>query len=169
MSAEAAVQARVGRSYTQARRYPWVLGRIGDWTVPFGPYTPAQIVVAVVGAFVLIKTFSWWSFLGPVPVVVWAVAIWAVRGVQIGGRSPFNAAAGLVELALQPSRGRIHGRAVRESRSRVLYGGFALEEVEEAGEGTPLRAPKAHAGGVPGPAPTTLQSLLRQGPGRRGW
>ncbi|MFD5421837.1 hypothetical protein ACFWJT_27900 [Streptomyces sp. NPDC127069] len=35
-----------------------MLGKLGDWTPPFGPYTPAQLVVLGGGAFVLIKTFD---------------------------------------------------------------------------------------------------------------
>lgn len=127
-----APSGRVGRSYTQARRFPWVLGRIGDWTLPVGPYTPAQLVVGVGGAYVLIKTFAWWSFLGPVPVVAWGAAIWAVRGARIGGRTPGAAAVGVVEFALQPSGGRIRGRAVRMPHGHLLYGGVTIDEVPGA-------------------------------------
>ncbi|SEB98625.1 hypothetical protein SAMN05216532_0109 [Streptomyces sp. 2231.1] len=62
-----AAAARVGRFYTSVRRHPWVLGKVADWHIPLGPYTPAQITVAVGGGFFLVKTISWWSWLGPLP------------------------------------------------------------------------------------------------------
>ncbi len=88
MSANVTASPRLVRSYTAARRYPWVLGKLGDWVVWFGPYTPAQLVVLGGGALLLIKTFAWWSWLGPVPVVMWLVSVWAVRGAKVAGRSP---------------------------------------------------------------------------------
>lgn len=69
MSAAAAA-GRTGRFYTAARRHPWVLGKVADWKIPLGPYTPAQIAVAVGGGFLLIKTIGWWSWMGPFPIGV---------------------------------------------------------------------------------------------------
>lgn len=63
-----AAAARVGRFYTAARRHPWVLGKVADWKIPLGPYTPAQIAVAVGGGFLLIKTICWWSWMGICPI-----------------------------------------------------------------------------------------------------
>ncbi|MFD8078242.1 hypothetical protein ACFV3E_36945 [Streptomyces sp. NPDC059718] len=123
----AAERAQVARVYTSARRHPWVLGKLGDFTLPFGPYTPAQLVVMVGGALVLIKTFAWWSWLGPLPVALWGAAIWAVRGAKIGGRSPFAAAAGWLTLALRHPAGRIGGRAARDRRPNRLTGAFVIE------------------------------------------
>ncbi|MET9879270.1 hypothetical protein ABZZ36_32280 [Actinacidiphila glaucinigra] len=120
-------QARVARVYTSARRHPWVLGKLGDWTLPFGPYTPAQLMVMTGGAMVLIKTFSWWSWLGPLPVAGWGLSIWAVRGAKIGGRSPFAAAMGWLTLAALHPAGRIGGRAARDRRPRLLAGPFVIE------------------------------------------
>lgn len=118
---------RVARVYTAARRHPWVLGRLGDWVVPFGPYTPAQLVVAGGGALLLIKTFDWWSWLGPIPVALWGAAVWAVRGAKISERSPFTAAWGWILLLAQPAAGRIAGRTARDRRPTSLYGWFVIE------------------------------------------
>ncbi|MDX3075902.1 hypothetical protein [Streptomyces sp. MI02-7b] len=118
---------RVARVYTSARRHPWVLGKLGDFTLPFGPYTPAQLMVMAGGALVLIRTFSWWSWLGPLPVVAWGVAIWAARGTKIAGRSPMAAAVGWVMLMAAPGAGRIGGRAVRDRRPRTFHGAFVIE------------------------------------------
>ncbi|MCW8384102.1 hypothetical protein [Streptomyces justiciae] len=128
MSAAGGVSApRVGRYYTAARRHPWVLGKVADWKIPLGPYTPAQLAVAVGGGFVLFKTVHWWSWLGPVPVVVWLLAVWAVRRQKIRGRAPLPAALGLVLLGCQPQGGRIGGRAARDRQPRTLTGGFTIE------------------------------------------
>ncbi|MGW1037401.1 hypothetical protein ACWD4Z_35070 [Streptomyces antibioticus] len=123
-----AAAGRVGRFYTSARRHPWVLGKVADWKIPLGPYTPAQIAVAVVGGFLLIKTIGWWSWMGPVPLVGWLLAIWTVRRPKIRGRAPMQAALGWVLLGWQPQGGRIGGRAARDRAPHPLLGGFTIEE-----------------------------------------
>ncbi|MET7899871.1 hypothetical protein [Streptomyces mirabilis] len=138
----AAATGRVGRFYTAARRHPWVLGKVADWKIPLGPYTPAQIAVAVGGGFLLVKTISSWSWMGPVPVVTWVLAIWAVRRQKIRGRAPMQAALGWVLLGWQPRGGRIGGRAARDRAPRALLGGFTLEEaLAPAVAAAPARAP----------------------------
>jgi len=123
----AAAPARVGRFYTTARRHPWVLGKVADWRIPLGPYTPAQIAVAVLGGFLLVKTIAWWSWMGPVPIVAWLLAIWAVRRPKIRGRAPMQAALGWLLLGGQPRGGRIGGHAARDRASHPLLGGFTIE------------------------------------------
>ncbi|MCX4993357.1 hypothetical protein [Streptomyces sp. NBC_00568] len=124
----AAAAGRVGRFYTSARRHPWVLGKVADWKIPLGPYTPAQIAVAVGGGFLLIKTIRWWSWMGPVPIVAWLLAVWAVRRPKIGGRAPVQAALGWMLLGWQPRGGRIGGHAARDRAPRPLLGGFTIED-----------------------------------------
>jgi hypothetical protein len=136
----AAATARVGRFYTSARRHPWVLGKVADWKIPLGPYTPTQIAVAVGGGFLLIKTIPWWSWMGPVPIVAWVLAIWTVRRPKIKGRAPLQAALGWVSLAWQPPGGRIGGRAARDRTARALLGGFTVEE-DPAPSSSPVAAP----------------------------
>lgn len=126
MNASAA-DGRVGRFYTAARRHPWVLGKVADWKIPLGPYTPAQIAVAVGGCFVLIKTISWWSWMGPVPLAAWLLSIWVVRRPTVRGRAPMKAALGWLLLGWQPRGGRIGGRAARDRAARPLLGGFTIE------------------------------------------
>ncbi|MGW7671479.1 hypothetical protein ACWGJX_30800 [Streptomyces sp. NPDC054775] len=131
--------ARVGRFYTSARRHPWVLGKVADWKIPLGPYTPAQIAVAVVGGFVLVKTIGWWSWMGPVPIIPWLLAIWTVRRPKIRGRAPLQAALGWALLGWQPRGGRIGGRAARDRTPRPLFGTFTIE-------GDPMTGPAPQAG-----------------------
>ncbi|MGW7208454.1 hypothetical protein [Streptomyces sp. NPDC054837] len=133
--------ARVGRFYTAARRHPWVLGKVADWKIPLGPYTPAQIAVAVVGGFLLVKTISWWSVLGPVPVAAWLLAIWVVRRPRIRGRAPLPAALGWVLLGWQPRGGRIGGRAARDRAARPLLGGFTIEDTPSGARSAPPSCP----------------------------
>ncbi|PWJ02570.1 hypothetical protein DKG34_37850 [Streptomyces sp. NWU49] len=156
-----ATAARVGRFYTAARRHPWVLGKVADWKIPLGPYTPAQIAVAVGGGFLLIKTMGWWSWMGPIPLIAWALAIWAVRRPKIGGRAPMQAAVGWVLLSRQPRGGRIGGRAARDRAPQPLLGGFTLE-----GEPTSrpaAQAPPSRAARPPAPRPAAGHpSVLRR-------
>ncbi|WHM35050.1 hypothetical protein OH540_35420 [Streptomyces sp. BPPL-273] len=129
----AAATSRVGRFYTTARRHPWVLGKVAEWKIPLGPYTPAQIAVLVGGGFLLIKTISWWSWMGPVPVVAWVLAVWAVRRPKVKGRAPLQAALGWLLLAWQPQGGRTGGRAARDHTARPVLGGFTLKGACPAG------------------------------------
>ncbi|MEV7177837.1 hypothetical protein [Kitasatospora sp. NPDC093679] len=129
-----AARPRIGRSYTRARRHPWVLGKLGDWRIPMGPYTPPQLAVASIGAFALIKTFTWWApVLGPLPVVAWGFAIWAARHSRIGGRSPFLVVLDALSLATAPRAGRMAGRAVRPMRPVVMSGSFFIEDTAGPG------------------------------------
>ncbi|MFF3214139.1 hypothetical protein ACFYYB_26120 [Streptomyces sp. NPDC002886] len=121
----------MARVYTSARRHPWVLGKLGDWTVPFGPYTPAQLVVLGGGAFTLIKTYAWWSWAGPVPVLLWVGLVWAVRGAQIAGQNPFTALLGVVTLLMQHPAGRIGGRVARDRQPSYLRGLLVIEPAPE--------------------------------------
>ncbi|MFF7987118.1 hypothetical protein ACFZDK_49960 [Streptomyces sp. NPDC007901] len=150
-----AAAARVGRYYTAARRHPWVLGKVADWKIPLGPYTPAQIALAVGGGFLLIKTIGWWTWMGPLPIVAWLLAIWAVRRPKIRGRAPLQAALGWVLLGWQPRGGRIGGRAARDRAPRPLLGGFTIEGAPVPGpaaEATLARRP-AHRAPLKPPAP----------------
>ncbi|MBQ0850247.1 hypothetical protein J8N05_18820 [Streptomyces sp. BH-SS-21] len=140
---------RVGRFYTAARRHPWVLGKVADWKIPLGPYTPAQITLAVGGGFLLVKTAGWWSWMGPVPIVAWLLAIWTVRRPTVRGRAPVKVLWGWLLLAWQPRGGRIGGRAARDRAPRPLLGGFTIEEAPGP---RPASRPRAVQGAGPAPA-----------------
>ncbi|GAA5079186.1 hypothetical protein [Streptomyces similanensis] len=159
-----ATAVRVGRFYTAARRHPWVLGKVADWRIPLGPYTPAQIALAIGGGFLLVKTIGWWSWMGPVPLVAWVLAIWAVRRPKIRGRAPMQAAVGWVLLGWQPQGGRIGGRAARDRAARPLLGGFTVEGAPAPTVTTRKAAPLArrqrHRASLP--RPTTGDAPARQ-------
>ncbi|MFE3124344.1 hypothetical protein ACFXHD_13095 [Streptomyces hydrogenans] len=123
----AAPAARVGRNYTKARTHPWVLGKLGDFVLWFGPYNAGQLVIAAVGVMVLIKTYSWWSGLGPIPVFALGVLVWAARAQRIGGRAPLWVLHGLLRRAMQPKTGRIGGRTARPAKTRSLAGTVLIE------------------------------------------
>ncbi|MGW5548564.1 hypothetical protein, partial [Streptomyces sp. NPDC003998] len=163
-----AAAARGGRFYTAARRHPWVLGKVADWKIPLGPYTPAQIALAVGGGFLLVKTVSWWSWMGPVPIVAWILAIWVVRRPKIAGRTPMQAAWGWVLLVWQPRGGRIGGRAARDRTARWLLGGFTLEGAPPPGgpaaKATPSRAARQGAPRMPHTRPAADHSSVRRRP-----
>jgi hypothetical protein len=154
----AAAAGRVGRFYTSARRHPWVLGKVADWKIPLGPYTPAQIAVAVVGGFLLVKTISWWSMLGPIPIAAWLMAIWAVRRPKIRGRAPMQAALGWVLLVWQPQRGRIGGRAARDRAPHPLLGGFTIEDTLTPAPAAPPSRPAQRHTSRPQPNPAAART-----------
>jgi len=132
-------QLVIARSYTQARRHPWVLGKLGEWVLPLGPYTPAQLVVAGVGVWALITTYGlWWPVLGPVPLVGLGVAVWAVRAARIGGRVPTAALWGVTAALAQPRAGRIGGRTARDRPPAQLLSGFYVTDTA-SGASVPVR------------------------------
>ncbi|MFC8295587.1 hypothetical protein ACFUJ0_14225 [Streptomyces sp. NPDC057242] len=178
---------RVGRTYTRARAFPWVLGKIGDFVLWLGPYNAPQLIIAAAGTLLLINTFSWWAGpLGPVPVAVLGVAVWAARAQRIAGRAPLWIAYGVLQRALQPATGRIGGRTARPPRPRVLTGTVLIEHTTAPAARPPVAAavpapspanprprplprplprPRPSAGaGSGGPAPTPLQQMLRERP-----
>ncbi|MFH8737592.1 hypothetical protein [Streptomyces sp. NPDC017964] len=124
----AAEPVRTVRFYTSARRLPWVIGKFADWKIPFGPFNAVQIGVMSIGGLVLVRTASyWWSLLGPVPVVLWAAAIFVCRRHKVAGRTPVGAALGVGARLVQPTGGRIGGRAARDRRAQILTGTFTLQ------------------------------------------
>ncbi|MFK0223707.1 hypothetical protein ACIQWN_36670 [Streptomyces vinaceus] len=123
-----------------------MLGKLGDWVLWFGPYTPAQLVVLGGGALLLIKTFAWWSWAGPVPVVLWLVSVWVVRGAQIAGQNPFTALVGAVAVLTRHPAGRISGRVARDRRPSRFGGCFVIEPAS-APVSAPLPVPAAAAVG----------------------
>jgi hypothetical protein len=128
---------REGRCYTRARRFPWVIGQIQGWTIPFGPYTATQLGVLLGGLWLVVQTFGVWSQLGPFSLLVLAMpplATWAVRHARIDGRSPFRAACGLALLLAEPGCGRIHGRLARPPRPVMLTGAVRVAHLPQAAE-----------------------------------
>ena len=96
----AAVETQIARSYTRARRHPWVLGKLGEIRLWLGPYSRPQLVVGGVGLLVLGKTISWWwPIFGPLPIAALGVAVWGARCARIGGRVPEAAVWGWILLA----------------------------------------------------------------------
>lgn len=147
--------SQVGRSYTRARKFPWVVGKIQGWQIPFGPYTAVQLGVLVVGVWLLVQTFPLWSQLGPLSLIVVALppaATWAVRHAKIDGRTPLRALAGYLALLAEPAQGRIRGRDARDPRPSRLTGKIRLAALPAEATAT---APEACAA-----RPATDLSLL---------
>lgn len=114
------------RTYTHARRFPLVIGKIGGYALPT-PLTPAQVVVLVGTAAAEVFTRHHWAVLpGPADLVVAMIVpvtlAWAVRHATFEGRSPLRFAVGLMSYAARPRRGLRDGRPVpvdRPSRLRL--------------------------------------------------
>lgn len=109
------------RSYTYARRYPLVIGKIGGWYPWWGPASIPQYAVGVAALLVLVQTRGLWAqFSGPVNLLV-AIAVplllaWSVRRLRIERRPPLRSLAGLASYWLAPRHGTVHGRSHRPPR-----------------------------------------------------
>lgn len=105
-------------SYTHARRFPLVIGRIGGWSLPT-PLTPLQAAVLLGLAMLELATARWWAVLpGAADLVVAmllpALAAWAVRHPMVEGRRPSAVARGALTYLLRPRCGtRPGGRRTR--------------------------------------------------------
>ncbi len=108
------------RTYTHARRFPMVIGKIGGYPLPT-PLTPAQAVVLVGTVAAELSTRHLWArFPGGLDMVVAMVLplglAWAVRHATVEGRSPLRFAMGVLAYVTRPRRGVRGGRPVGVQR-----------------------------------------------------
>ncbi|WP_159942557.1 MULTISPECIES: TcpE family conjugal transfer membrane protein [unclassified Nocardiopsis] len=154
----------VGRSYTRARRHPWVIGRIQGWTLPLGPFSATQLGVLVISLWLLLQTAPMWTRLGPfalVPLIIPFIATWAVRHAQIEGRAPLRALGGYLALYTAPRRGTLHGRPIPTPDPVRLSGVITIQPTPDnhanpTDEQDVSEAPQW----APRPRATTLRDLL---------
>ncbi|MGI9018772.1 MAG: TcpE family conjugal transfer membrane protein [Euzebya sp.] len=108
------------RTYTHARRFPLVIGKVGGYALPT-PLTPAQVVV-LLGTITaeLVTRHHWAVFPGPSDLVVAMILpvalAWAVRHATVEGRTPLRFAVGVLCYLIRPRRGLRGGRPVTADR-----------------------------------------------------
>ena len=112
------------RSYTHARRYPWVIGKIGGWHLPT-QLSLLQLAAMGIGLVVVVHTRGLWAHLPRAANLLIEIAVpgacgWATRHVRLEGRTPFRALAGLAAYLATPRLGRVQGRPLREAPGRSL-------------------------------------------------
>lgn len=108
-------QRLVCRSYTYARRFPLVIGKLGGWSPLWGPASISQYVVGVATAVVLFQSRGLWAHLGAAGNLTVAVCLpfllaWMVRRVRVEGRDPLRALVGVACYAFAPRHGVVRGR-----------------------------------------------------------
>ena len=128
------------RTYTYARRYPLVIGKIGGATL-WWPMSLLQMGVLVASVVLLFHTRALWAHLGTlgnltVGVGLPAALAWMVRYMRIEGRPPLRSLVGALGYAFAPRHGLLHGRPAAASRPSPLIGARifidALHDTEEA-------------------------------------
>ncbi|MFV2198876.1 TcpE family conjugal transfer membrane protein [Nocardiopsis sp. LOL_012] len=159
----------LGRSYTKARRYPWMIGKIQGWTLPLGPFTGLQIGVLVTSLWLLVQTAHLWAGLGPLavlPLCLPVAATWAVRHAHIEGRPPLRALAGYLALLTAPRQGTIGGRPATALTPRPtrLTGALTIEPATTPEPAPEQPSPDPGLRAAPRPRPTTLRDLLTPAP-----
>lgn len=116
----------VVRFYTLARKIPFLLGKLGDWVLPGGPYTLAQGGAFIGVAFIGQKTMPLWaSNMAPIvawiPVLIVAVACALAAGrIPLKGRNPLMILWGVIGYADAPAWGRQAGSTVGLKRTRTV-------------------------------------------------
>jgi hypothetical protein len=112
-------------SYTYARRFPLVIGKLGGWSPLWGPASISQYAVGVTAALTLFHSRGLWAHLGPlgnltVGVLLPFLLAWMVRRVRIEGRDPLRALVGLANYAFAPRHGVVRGRPAPRPRPHRL-------------------------------------------------
>lgn len=119
-------QQVVVRFYTQARKIPFLLGKVGDWKIWGGPYTLTQAVVFIGVAYAGKLTMPFWAT-GWIPILAWipilivaaAAAIGAGR-VPLKGRNPLLILLGVIGYFDAPSWGTQGGNDVALKKTRRI-------------------------------------------------
>jgi hypothetical protein len=96
----------VYHSYTQALRYPVIIGHVAGWRLPWA-LSASQLGAMAAVTGLLLVTRPVWAHLGSVGnlavfTVALAGAAWAVRHWRVEGRSPFLFAAGVATVLVSP-------------------------------------------------------------------
>jgi len=108
-----------GRNWTEARRFPLVLGKIGRWVMPF-TVTLYQLGTFIGASIVLLVTRPLWA-VGPGLVNLAAILgipvglAWTSRYFRLEGRGPISAIIGYASYALSPKRGLYKGKPYRQA------------------------------------------------------
>ncbi|MGI8873360.1 MAG: TcpE family conjugal transfer membrane protein [Egibacteraceae bacterium] len=128
------------RTYTYARRYPLVIGKIGGATL-WWPMSVLQMGVLVASVVLLFRTRALWAHLGTlgnlaVGIGLPAVLAWTVRYMRIEGRPPLRSLIGALGYAFAPRHGLLRGHPAAAPKPSPLIGArifvHALPEIEEA-------------------------------------
>ena len=138
------------RSYTHARRYPWVIGKIGGWQLPT-QLSPAQLAALGATLLVLVQTRSLWAHLPRmlnllVEIALPAGSAWAVRHLRMEGRTPLRALCGLAAYLATPRLGRLQGRHYRDPRACLVTSRLFVTTGPPANSGRP----RTRHGAAPG-------------------
>ncbi|MGO2045754.1 MAG: hypothetical protein ACTH2X_00785 [Brachybacterium tyrofermentans] len=121
----------VVRFYTQARKIPYMLGKIGDIRLWGGPYTLTQGVVAFVVAWIGQATMPMWAggmitIVAWIPVMLAAIVCGYVAGrIPFKGRNPLMLLWGLIGYASAPSWGSQAGVRMRLGPSHKIRSRFS--------------------------------------------
>lgn len=171
----AADAPEVVKWYTQARRFPQLIGKTpSGGSIWGGPYTYTQVAVGVGLIVVGSKTTSLWGHFGLIGNAVilfgatYAIVVLVGR-LPIGSRNPLAVAMGAMQATTSPAQGRLGGRPVRpgrvhRARSRVVITTWSASTpaAPEPTDVASATAPRMKSAPCPAPAPqlSGVQRLL---------
>jgi len=115
-----------GRNWTEALRFPLVLGKLGRWTMPFT--LALTQLAAFIGSFValLVTRSAWGAFLPGIARLTILIAVpstlaWATRYLRLEGRGLAGILVGYGSYYLSPKRGIYKGRPYRQPRGQAHH------------------------------------------------
>lgn len=155
----------VVRFYTGARKFPFFVGKLGDFRLPGGPYTLTQMLTAA--AVIAVGKWSigvWGSHMRPLVAWVVLLVIGVGAGVLVGripfgGRNPLLIAWGIVGYFDAPAWGTRRGREVRIGKTRRVKVRCSQRR-DESSDAEVLPAPTA----TPHPTSVSLEDPVLDQP-----
>lgn len=161
MSANPDDGAEVVKWYTNARKFPQLIGKTPDGArIWGGPYTFTQVGVGV-GIVVVASQTTWlwghFGLVGNIAIVglVLVVSVWAAGQLPIGSRNPLSIGAGALRALSAPSQGRLAGVGFKHRRPRQIRSNTVITAVTDIS----APAPPARATGVTAIADDVLAGL----------
>lgn len=119
-------QQGVVRFYTLARKIPYLIGKIGDFVLPGGPYTLPQVTTAAAIAAIGHYSMPLWAgdmvrIVAWIPVAAVALAVgFAVGKIPLGDRNPLTVISGFFGYIEAPAWGTRGGKPIRIPRTRRI-------------------------------------------------
>ncbi|GAA4492251.1 hypothetical protein [Microbacterium panaciterrae] len=146
MSTTDATPRRTARMFTAIKKIPTLIGKLGEWRIPGGPYTLVQLVTGGVVLFVGYNTMSVWGpLVGGLPLVrLVALAMASVGVIFLTGhipstrRTPLNLLTDWFHASTRPVAGTVDGQPVKLLKPHVVHVDVLLAELDDEGLGSAI-------------------------------
>jgi len=146
MSTTDTTPRRTARTFTAIKKIPTLIGKLGDWRIPGGPYTLVQIVTGGVVLFVGYSTMPLWGpLVGGLPLVRLVALVMASVGVIfLTGHIPstrrksLNLLTDWLNASTRPVAGTVNGQPVKLLKPHRVQVDILLAEIDDEDLGSAI-------------------------------